>query len=381
MKWSSAVSERPDTSSALEELIARVGAEVAAPDLAIVFASPAHARFPSLPERMRQAFPAATVIGCTARGVIGGGHEVEEREALSLTCASLPDVKLRPIWFDPRRDADANVAHVQLPPGDAPSFLLLADPFTSEAAGLLRALDAAYPGARIVGGLASGGSRPGSNVLWLGDDTHRQGAVALAMTGNLVIDTLVAQGCRPIGRPMTVTRGEGHLVAELDSRPAVGVLRELFASLSAADQELARHSLFIGLEMNEQSLTFSGDLLVRNLVGIDPAAGAITVAAQVRPWQVVQFLLRDAHTATEDLERHLERYRASGAQPAGALLFSCLGRGLHLFGAADHDTGLFAARLGTVPLGGFFCNGEIGPVGGTTFLHGYTSAFGLFRPR
>jgi small ligand-binding sensory domain FIST len=180
---------------------------------------------------------------------------------------------------------------------------------------------------------------------------------------------------------MTVTRGEGHRISELDQRPAVEVLRELFESLPPADQELARHSLFLGLEMNEQKLTFSGDLLVRNLVGLDAASGSISVAAHVHDWQVVQFLLRDAHTATEDLERHLDRYRAGGAQPSGALLFSCLGRGVHLFGAADHDTGLFADRLGAVPLGGFFCNGEIGPVGGATFLHGYTSAFGLFRAR
>jgi small ligand-binding sensory domain FIST len=259
--------------------------------------------------------------------------------------------------------------------------LLLADPFTSDASGLARALDEKFPGARIVGGLASGGSRPGANALWLGEDTYRMGAVAIALTGNVVVDTLVAQGTRPIGRPMTVTRGEGHRISELDKKPALDVLRDLFSSLTERDQELARHSLFLGLEMNTGNITFSGDLLTRNLVGLDPQAGTITVAADVREWQVVQFLLRDANTATEDLEKHLDRYRAGGAQPAGALLFSCLGRGVHLFGAPDHDTGLFADRLGRVPLGGFFCNGEIGPVGGSTFLHGYTSAFGLFRPR
>jgi small ligand-binding sensory domain FIST len=93
---------------------------------------------------------------------------------------------------------------------------------------------------------------------------------------------------------------------------------------------------------------------------------------------VVQFHLRDARTSADDLDQLLARHRGT---PAGSLLFSCLGRGTHLYGRADHDTDLVRRHFGDVPLGGFFCNGEIGPVQGTTFLHGYTSAFGLFRPR
>jgi small ligand-binding sensory domain FIST len=143
-----------------------------------------------------------------------------------------------------------------------------------------------------------------------------------------------------------------------------------------------RHSLFLGLDMREERIEFDpGELLVRNLVGVDEATGALAVGAELRPMQVVQFVLRDARTAEEDLERLLEKQRRAGgwSPPSGALLFSCVGRGAGLFGRPDHDTGLFEEKLGPVPLGGFFCNGEIGPVGGSTFLHGYTSAFAIFR--
>jgi small ligand-binding sensory domain FIST len=398
MKWCSAISEASETGAALDEALARIGRTLATPQLAIVFATPRHAST-DLGARVRRALPGATVIGCSARGVIGGSREIEGAEALSLTCAELPGVERVPIRFDARfepsdeldEDRSAVFAHVQERvtfPGDAsgaagePHFLLLADPFTCPTDRLLRALDRTHPRSRKVGGLASAGARPGENLLWLDADAFHTGAVALAMRGDLEIDTLVAQGCRPIGRPLTVTRGEGHRIDELDRRRPLDVIRELFDGLSPPDRELARHSLFIGLEMNEQRLAFSsGELLVRNLTGIDPANGAIAIGAHAHTWQVVQFLLRDARTAEQDLVAHLERYTAGGAQPAGALLFSCLGRGRHLFGVEDHDTGLFAQRLGPVPLGGFFCNGEIGPVGGTTFLHGYTSAFGLFRAR
>jgi small ligand-binding sensory domain FIST len=132
--------------------------------------------------------------------------------------------------------------------------------------------------------------------------------------------------------------------------------------------------------MTDSLLHHEGELLVRNILGLDPEANVLAVAARLRPFQVIRFLLRDATAATEDLVRLLERHRAAGRGACdGALLFSCLGRGAHLFGEPDHDSRLFRAHL--VAVGGFFCNGEIGQVGGTTFLHGYTSSFALFRGR
>jgi small ligand-binding sensory domain FIST len=266
-------------------------------------------------------------------------------------------------------------------PETQPKLLLLADPFTMDAAALVGGLDRAYPGTSKFGGLASGARRPGENRLFLGSDVHRSGAVGVALSGDVAVDTVIAQGCRPIGKPMFVTRCRGGLLQGLDDGKPLQILADLFTSLTGRDRELMESSLFLGLDLREERIEYDpGELLVRNLIGADRETGALAVAAELRPMQVVQFVLRDARTAEEDLRRMLERCRRAGAsRPAGALLFSCVGRGVGLFGHPDHDTGLFEESLGPTPLGGLFCNGEIGPIGGTTFLHGYTSAFALFR--
>ncbi len=386
MRWASALSEAQDSAGALgaaaDELARQLGGDE--PDLVVTFASPHHAEvYEALPARVAERFPRALVFGCSAAGVIGGGHEVEERPALSLTAASLPGVTLKPLVFGdapdegPDASADAWRTRVGVAADEDPQFLLLTDPFTFDTAALIAGLDAAYPGGRKIGGLVSGGSGPGQNALWAGGSVQRVGAVGVAMSGNIAVDTIVAQGCRPIGDPMPVTRADGNVVRELGGKEPVAYMRALYEGLGKRDKELFRHSLFVGLEIESAKIEFQGDFLVRNIVGVDPNTGALAVAARVRPWQVLQFLLRDAKTAEHDLTSHLERYR--GPKPAGALMFSCTGRGQGLFGRPDHDTDLFRARVGAVPLGGFFCNGEIGPVGGQTFLHGYTSAFGLFR--
>jgi small ligand-binding sensory domain FIST len=382
MKWASALSERAETAAAVGETAAALARQLGddEPDLVVAFVSPHHAdAYEAVPVGVQAAFPRALLVGCSASGVIGAGREVESRAALSLTAASLPGVRLRPLLLPPG-DLRRFVAELDLPAADDPQFLLLCDPYSCDADALIGALDASYPTGRKVGGIASGGDRPDENVLYCAREIRRSGAVGVAMTGDIAVDTIVAQGCRPIGVPLPITRADGHIVRELGGHSPVEVLRSLYDSLDERDQELFRHSLFVGLEMDAGAIEYqANDFLVRNLIGIDPASGALAVAARVRPWQVLQFLLRDARTAEHDLVAHLERYRADTPTPAGALLFSCLGRGVHLFGRPDHDTDLFRARVGAVPLGGFFCNGEIGPVRGQTFLHGYTSAFGLFR--
>ena len=387
MKWASALSEAQDSATALRaaagELQRQLGGNE--PDLVVAFASPHHAdAYEGLPAGIAAAFPGALLFGCSAAGVIGGGHEVEERPGLSLTAASLPGVKLRALAFGDTPGESATEAEpvdwrarVGVAVEDDPQFLLLTDPYTFDSDALVAGLDAAYPSGRKVGGLASGGRGPGQNALWSGERMQRVGAVGVAMSGDIALDTIVAQGCRPIGDPMPVTRADGHVVRELGGKSPVAVMRALYDGLSKTDKELFRHSLFVGLEMEEGRIEFRGDFLVRNIVGVDPNSGALAVAGKVRQWQVLQFLLRDAKTAEQDLSERLERFR--GPMPEGALLFSCMGRGQGMFGRPDHDSELFRARVGAVPLGGFFCNGEIGPVGGQTFLHGYTSAFGLFR--
>lgn len=392
MRWASTLSRRPDAVAALDEAAAALerGLLGERPDLVLLFASPHHLQdLEEVAAHAERRFPGAVLAGCTGRGVIGGGREAEEGPALSLTGASLPGVELvgRHLLPEAIPDADTGAlrwqARLGLSAGARPAFLTLVDPFTVEAEALVRGLDVAYPGAPKVGGLVSGGSVPGEHRLLLGGELLEGGAVVVALAGDVAVETLIAQGCRPIGDPMLVTRCRGGLLQELDRGTPLRVLGEIYEGLDARDRELLRHSLFLGIDMRSERVEFDpSELLVRNILGADEESGAIAVGENLRPVQAVQFVLRDAHAAEQDLRRMLaSRARAGGAPPAGALLFSCTGRGAGLFGHPDHDTQLFQERFGPTALGGFFCNGEIGPVGGTTYLHGYTSAFALFRER
>lgn len=387
MKWASAISAADHLETAITEAAAAVRARLSTDPahLVLAFASAHHrALYPELPRLVRARLPEALLLGCSSGGVIGAGRELEDQPALSLTAASLPGVVLTPLHLGPAdlpqdQDPESWQELVGLPQDPPPHFLLLPDPFTCDPDALLGGLDAAYPGGRQLGGLCSGARGPGQSALWLGDHCHRAGVVGVALQGDVRVDMIVAQGCRPIGTPLIVTRCERNTIYELSGRPAVQVLTALYHSLPAADQELLRRSLFLGIEMRDQVELGAGDFLIRNILGMEPRTGTILVGGTIRPLQAVQFHLRDAHTSADDLRAHLLRCAPDGV--AGALMFSCLGRGQHLYGRPDHDSELVRERLGAdLPLGGFFCNGEIGPVGGTTFLHGYTSAIGLFRP-
>ncbi|MBI2886599.1 MAG: FIST C-terminal domain-containing protein [Chloroflexi bacterium] len=393
MRWASAVSDHPELERALEDCAASVSAalEGARPDLLVAFVAgqPLEA-CKRLPELLRQRLGRGLVLGCTAGGVIGGGHEVEQGPGFSLTVAEMPDVRLTPFALTdgklPGPDAPPERWEALVHVGRAwhPQFLLLADPFTLRAEELLTGLDYAFGESIKTGGLASGGDRPGSNLLFLGQEALREGAAGVALAGNVLLDSVVAQGCRPIGAPMLVSRCRGNVLLELEGRPVLDVIRALYGDSAAQDRPLFREALSLGLAMDELRSEYGpGDFLVRNILGLDQQRGGIIVGAMLRENTTVQFHLRDGATATEEVLKALTRYRSqSGAADAqGALLFSHLGRGAHLFGRPDHDTDLFRALLGPVPLGGCFCNGEIGQVGRTTYLHGQTSSFGVFRPR
>lgn len=391
MEWASSVSERPDLASAVSEAAAALRAELggAAPDLVLAFVSEEHAPdYSALPRRLGVEFPGALALGCSAHSVIGAGRELEEGPGLALAGASLPGVSLHPFHLDPRDVATlADVPDhwrtlIGVEPPDVPHFLLLGDPTSGDAQTLVASLDETFPASVKVGGLASGGAEPGENALFLGDEVHRSGFVGLALAGDVSCDAVVAQGCRPVGHPMFVTHCRGNVLHEVDGRPPLEILNELFAQASADDQELFRSSLFLGIEMRSDQTEYrQGDFLVRNLLGGDPDSGALSIAAPLHDTQVVQFHLRDGRTAALDLEQRLAQVPSRGVPASGALLFSCLGRGRGLYGVPDHDSRLFREQLGAVPLAGFFCNGEIGPVQQRTFLHGYTSAFAIFRPR
>ncbi len=392
MRWSSAISDNADLAVAIRDAAteAIAGLEGEPAHLAVVFVSTHHyGGFDLVPELLKPLLGDALLLGCSAGGVIGGGHEVEQRPGFSITLASLPGVEIAPFTVTddelPNEDAspDAWAALVHATPDSNPHFVLLADPFSMRIDDLVVGLDYAFPLAAKVGGMASAGARSGVNALYLGDRVIKSGGVGVALTGNVAVDTVVAQGCRPIGEPMQITRCERNALLEVEGRPPMEVLQELYSRANGHDQQLFNGSLFLGLVMDELAGEYKlGDFLIRNLMGVDREHGAVYIGAMLREHQTVQFHLRDAGTASDDLRNMLGMYLAEHEprHAEGALLFSCLGRGAGLFGAPDHDTDLFREFVGPVPLGGFFCNGEIGQVGGGTYVHGYTSSFGIFRP-
>lgn len=389
MQWTSAVSPEPDLDRALDalerELKPALGASPV--DLAVVFVSPHHQEaYGHIPALVNERFGPRTLIGCSAAGVIGGGRELEQQPALSLSLASLPGVEIHPFHLnygslpDPDAGPQQWVELLGVAPQPPAHFLLLADPATFDPRPLLMGLDFAYPHGAKIGGLASAYE---NNALFLGGAALDAGAIGLALQGNLAVDTVVAQGCRPIGQPMTITLCRENLLLELDHRPSVEVLLELYHSLSADDQELLNNALQLGIASSELQEEFGqGDFLIRNITRIGRDPDFIAIGDQLRQGQTVQFHLRDAHTAAEDLELMLRRYhtRPVPTPLAGALLFTCTGRGEYLYEKPNHDSDMFLQQVGALPLAGFFCGGEIGQVGASTYLHGYTSSFGIFRP-
>ena len=393
MQWATAISHRTSIEGALQECSEDVRRRLGPGPLtlALGFFTPHFAAYyPRVPGLVARYLEPETFVGCSGGGVIGGREEVEREPAVTLIAARLPDVVSAPIRvggdlpdLDGPPDAWRRLAGAS--PEDEPQFVLLADPFSVRVEALLAGLDYAFPTAPKIGGLSSGGTSPGLNALFLDDEVFTGGVVGVALTGDVAVDTVVAQGCRPIGETMQVTRCNGNLLYELDDEPAFQVLQELFADLDERDQRLASTALFVGVLMDEFSeKPRVGDFLIRNLIGIDPQRGAVAVGENLQEGMRLRFHVRDAETSAEDLRAMLTGYKEiipEHAEVSGALLFSCLGRGEGLYNEPNFDTGVFREHVGDLPVGGFFCNGEIGPVGGSTFLHGYTSSFGLFRPK
>ncbi len=407
MQWVNALSTRPSLEAAVEEVVERVKAALSAKaDLGLVFISAAFAsEYTRLMPLLQERLDVPVLIGCSGGGVVGmnsnqQAQEVEGEPGLSLHLAHLPGVNVKAFHIfaesmpDLDSPPDAWVELIGVSPQEQPQFILLADPFSSKVNDLIQGLDFAYPGCVKVGGLASGSARIGGTGLFCNYKLYREGTIGVALSGNIVMETIVAQGCRPIGQPYRVSRGDRNIVLGMEAENPAGVgatttsatplevLRDLIQSLSEEDRMLAQHSLFVGVARDEfkQNLE-QGDFLIRNLLGVEPSAGAIAIGDRVRAGQRIQFHLRDANTSAEDLELLLLRYQQQATTTAGsgALMFSCMGRGEGLYGSPNFDSHLFQRYLNNIPLGGFFCNGEIGPVGGSTFLHGYTSVFGICR--
>lgn len=391
MKWASTLARAATletcAEAAAEEIKQDLGGD---PDLLLAFVAPAfREHYRELPEHIARLLKAQVFAGCSASGLIGGGLELEQEAALVLVGARLPDVTIKGFHIEDDALPDPDAAPgkweelVGVPAAGEPHFILLPDPFSFRIDSLAQGLDYAYPGSVKIGGLASGAHNPGKNALFLNKEVFKGGAVGVVLSGNIKVDSIVAQGCRPVGPTFRVSKCMNNILLELDGKPALQALYEVLEKMSKKEQELAKYSLFLGVVMDEFKEEFGhGDFLIRNILGLEPNSGALLVGEVLRTERTVQFHLRDAETSSDDLRMMLKRYKEkSTASPEGALLFSCLGRGEHLYGIPNHDSDCFKDYLGPIPLGGFFCNGEIGPVGGNTFLHGYTSSFGLFSPK
>ncbi|MBI3297673.1 MAG: FIST C-terminal domain-containing protein [Elusimicrobia bacterium] len=389
MEWAAAISENNDTSKAVFEC-ARVVSEDKSgpPDIAFIFPSPHHREsYEDLPELLYKALGQKHLIGCSGGGVIGAGREIERKAALSLVAGWLPGVSIRPFYVTqetmPNPDASPRAWREWVGVTESkPDFLILSDPFSLDPEEFVQGLDYAFPQSVKIGGLASGGSEPEANAVFIDRRSYKRGAVGAAFSGDIAIDPIVTQGCRPIGLPMQVTECDKNIIVELDGKRTLKVLEELLRGLEDDDKKLARNSLFIGLlgDPMKKPASGGGDYLIRNLIGIDPEKGVLAIGAIVRPGQTVQFHLRDRKASAADIDNRLSRYAGASKTASAALLFTCLGRGQGLYRKPNHDSDVFKAKLGPLPMGGIFCNGEIGPVDGTTFLHGYTSCFGIFRP-
>jgi small ligand-binding sensory domain FIST len=360
---------------------ARTSLGEASPSFAVLFAS-AHFLGPAqaLVAAVAEETGSIPLIGCVAEAVAGGAREVESEPAVSLwLAADLGPVETFAMEFV-RTGSVGAFGGYRFGPDPAGVHLMICDPFTFPVTDLLAHLNGRVPGAVIMGGMASGGLELQQSRLFLDDRVLSGGAVG-AHLPQAEVHPLVAQGCRPVGAPYTITRANGHLIQELGGRPPLVRLQELAAALPGREQELLAAGVQLGVVINEyQAEPGQGDFLIRGIAGADPGSGAVAVGDEVEVGQSVQFHVRDAQSADEDLRRTLEREAAAldGRRAAGALLFTCNGRGSRLFSEPDHDAGLLAKMLGDIPVAGFFCAGELGPVGGQNFLHAYTASVALF---
>lgn len=369
-------------------------------DLAILFASGPHAQeLGEIAQTVRAALEPGTLLGVSAESVVAGEFEHERQPALSLFVASMPGTSLHAFSYrqlphvkDGDADALREAARIAGVRRDLRATLFFADPFSVPAAAVVSMLSSArttVEGLRrapVIGGMASAGAKPGSNILVLNDQVMRAGGVGLAIRGEIEIDALVSQGCRPIGKPLVVTAAQRNVIKTLGGVKAMDALREIISELDPNDRDLLPNGVFVGRVIDEYKARFGrGDFLIRGVLGVDNGSGAIAVGDLVRVGQTIQFHLRDRKTATEDLELLLASQQLQ-TPPAGGLLFTCNGRGTRLFDEQHHDASRIARALTTdpdrpMPLAGYFANGEFGPIGDSSFLHGHTASLALFRPR
>jgi small ligand-binding sensory domain FIST len=354
--------------------------------LGLLFMTPGFARVaPQILELLQVHAEIPLLLGCSSTGLIIGAREIEDAPGLVLSLYALPGAELRGVHFSQKQVEEANgpgywELETGVEAGSLGGWLVFADPFNMDAEAWLRGWNETYAPKAILGGLASGDFSERSTQLYLNGKVFDEGVVGVALGGEIELLSVISQGCTPIGETWTITKAEGNLIHQIANRPAYEVLAETFIKLSPDEQRQARGNLFIGLVVNEYLENFArGDFLVRNIHGGDPKSGSLMVGATARAGQTVQFQRRDAAAATEDMIAMLDNLapRLKDRRIYGGCLCNCNGRGHRLFGHPNHDAGLVQEKIGPLELTGFFCNGEIGPVGERNFLHGYTASLAL----
>lgn len=424
----SAISGHLDTRTAATEVADILFNELGSPagesnqslcDLALIFGSFHHrSAFEDAAEIIRKAISPQVLLGVTAEAVIGTDRELEGVAGLSAIALRLPGARLQP-WHStpedpiPLRDPQKIRARigVELAARDFKTAIMFGDPFSTPITRLLPAITSCgkvqspkvqSPNAQgdtsgqnldfddldfglcpvpVIGGMASGASQPGVNVLVLNDRSFNAGAIGVSIAGGFEIEFIVSQGCRPIGKPFVITKCKDNVILELGGRKAIEALQEMGQELSDAERRLLSRGLLLGTVINEYKDHFGrGDFLVRNVMGLDQRAGGIIAGEFCRVGQTVQFHARDAATAAEDLQLLLDAQVLNPTPPFAALMFSCNGRGERLFGEPDHDLNIIRQRFGeNLPIAGFFAAGEFGPIGDRSFLHGHTVSLALLR--
>jgi small ligand-binding sensory domain FIST len=377
-RFAAALSQHPLPAHAVGEVAGQVLDQLGGddPDLVVCFASSHFA--PTLDDAvhaLHALLNPRVLIGTTAGGVLGGTSEVEGGVGLAVLAARVPDAEIEPVVL---ADADTpdGATVVGWPDHDVAADLLVlaADPFTFPTEPFLRRLAEDRPGLRVLGGLASGSARPGGNRLLADGRIVSDGAVGVLL-GGVPVRTVVSQGCRPVGDPFVVTRGSRHFVEELAGRPALERLRDLADEADEAERGLLQRGLHLGFVVDEHRVEFGrGDFLVRDVLGADRETGAIAVNEQVEVGRTVQFHVRDAESADDDLRALL-----AGVPASAALVFTCNARGRGFFGVGVHDASVIAEGLGSVPTAGMFCAGELGPIGRRNALHAYTATLAVFE--
>jgi small ligand-binding sensory domain FIST len=384
IRFHASVGDYESSDEALARLIDDAQQHLDAADVAFFFFTRHHSeQADELAEKLMLEFEPQALVGCSCEGVIGVDREIERSSGMVLMLGFMPGVTVHSFhvgtddWRGLIQDRSAMAEKLGI--GEQTRAVIgFGDPWTTPITQFLGAMDIVSPRSPLIGGMASGARAAGENRLIRNDSTVCEGFVGVSLSGPIDVQTVVSQGCKPIGQPMVVTKAKNNVIDQLGGRASLAVLRDVINNLDERDQALLQKGLLMGRAISEYRDQFRrGDFLVRNIIGADQDTGALSLGDYVRVGQTVQFHVRDAATADEDLSLMLDGV----APPAGALLFSCNGRGTNLFDSPNHDVATSRQKLNETAIAGFFAAGELGPVGGKNFIHGHTASFALFRER